>query len=60
MNKSSGHEQGMGNEENLKSDLLSVVDYIRWAVSRFNEAELSFGHGTDNALDEAIARVPNG
>ena len=50
----------MGNEENLKSDLLSVVDYIRWAVSRFNEAELSFGHGTDNALDEAIALVAHG
>lgn len=34
-------------------DLLTVRDLLRFAVSRFNAAGLSFGHGTTNALDEA-------
>ena len=28
-------------------------DLLRFAVSRFQEGELTFGHGTDNAYDEA-------
>ena len=33
--------------------LKTVRDVLRFAVSRFNEAELSFGHGLANAFDEA-------
>lgn len=37
--------------------LLSVRDLIRYAVSRFNENKLFFGHGSDNAWDEAVYLV---
>jgi ribosomal protein L3 glutamine methyltransferase len=34
-------------------ELLTVRDWLRYAVSRFNEAALVYGHGTASALDEA-------
>lgn len=36
-----------------RSELFTVRDYLRYAVSRFTAAGLSFGHGSDNAWDEA-------
>jgi ribosomal protein L3 glutamine methyltransferase len=33
--------------------LITVRDWLRFAVSRFNQAKLFFGHGSDNAFDEA-------
>lgn len=35
-------------------NLLTIRDWLRWAVSRFNDSGLFFGHGCDNAFDEAV------
>jgi ribosomal protein L3 glutamine methyltransferase len=44
-----------GARANLRPDqqLRTVRDWLRYAVSRFRAAGLSYGHGTSNALDEA-------
>ncbi|WP_114833937.1 50S ribosomal protein L3 N(5)-glutamine methyltransferase [Aquicella lusitana] len=39
------------------SELKTIRDFIRYATSRFNETGLYYGHGTDNAWDEAVALV---
>ena len=36
-----------------KAQFSTVRDLLRFAVSRFNEAKLTFGHGSLNAYDEA-------
>jgi ribosomal protein L3 glutamine methyltransferase len=37
----------------MLTDLLTIRDFTRYAASQFNEAGLYYGHGTDNAWDDA-------
>ncbi|AWL12437.1 Ribosomal protein L3 N(5)-glutamine methyltransferase [Saliniradius amylolyticus] len=39
------------------NELSTLLDMLRWTVSRFNSEEVYFGHGTDNAWDEARSLV---
>ncbi|WP_209316332.1 50S ribosomal protein L3 N(5)-glutamine methyltransferase [Haematospirillum jordaniae] len=39
------------------ADFRTVRDFIRHAVSQFNAADLSYGHGTASAWDEAVFMV---
>jgi ribosomal protein L3 glutamine methyltransferase len=41
----------------ISEQLHTVADYIRYAASEFNRADLFFGHGHDNAWDEAITLI---
>lgn len=40
-------------QESAHHDLHTLRDLLRYAVSQFNASHLSFGHGSDNAWDEA-------
>ena len=37
--------------------LTTIRDYIRWSTSQLRNAECYYGHGTDNALDDALMLV---
>ena len=44
----------MNDYPRLTEELLTIRDWLRFTVSRFEEAEIFFGHGTDNSYDEAV------
>jgi ribosomal protein L3 glutamine methyltransferase len=37
----------------LIDELITLRDWLRWAITRFEDAGLFYGHGTENAFDEA-------
>ena len=37
----------------MTDNLLTLRDFIRYAITRFNTAGISYGHGTSTAMDEA-------
>lgn len=43
--------------DEVVSELSTLQDMVRWTVSRFNAAGLFYGHGTDNAWDEAVQLI---
>ncbi len=47
----------MENQDSVIGELVTVRDYLRWAISSFGEAGIYYGHGTDNARDEALLLI---
>ena len=47
----------MSYKQSAIRDLTTIKDFIRWTFSRFQNADLFYGHGTDNSWDEAVHLV---
>lgn len=43
--------------EKIAKEFTTLRDLLRWALTQFYQANLHFGHGTDNAWDEALYLV---
>ncbi len=46
-------------QASLLDELETLRDFVRFSLSTFHECRLYFGHGTDNAWDEAVQLVLN-
>src|SRR5574343_1172265 len=38
----------------MTTQLHTIRDWLRYAVSRFENSDIFYGHGTDNSYDEAV------
>lgn len=45
---------GTINVDEATLEMVTLRDFIRWGVTQFNQADLVYGHGTDNGWDEAV------
>ena len=52
-----GNRMSTINYDDVSAELHTICDYLRFATSQFNQADLYFGHGTDNAWDESISLI---
>ncbi|GAA0858472.1 50S ribosomal protein L3 N(5)-glutamine methyltransferase [Aliiglaciecola litoralis] len=41
--------------DSTATELHTLLDIVRWSMSQFNQANLYYGHGTDNAWQEALS-----
>lgn len=44
-------------QEQVVNELYTIRDFVRWSLSQFSREQVFFGHGTDNAWDEAVQLV---
>ncbi len=44
-------------ESDIIEDLHTLRDYLRWGMTQFQRASCHYGHGTDNAYDEALGLI---
>ena len=54
---SSTHDGLDSQAREAAEELRTVTDLARWGTARLEEADVVFGHGTDNAVDEALVLV---
>lgn len=48
------------NNTQIQQELFTIRDWLRYAVSRFENSDIFYGHGTDNAYDEAVWLIMSG
>ncbi len=44
----------------ITTELQTIRDWLRYAVSQFEASDIFYGHGTDNAYDEAVWLIMSG
>lgn len=52
-NSALGDISRFDNQEGILKSLNTIIDYIRFAISEFNQHDIYYGHGTENAWQEA-------